>query len=546
MIVHTSIEGRPATVAYLHSDWSFATEDTADLVKVIFDDDGEVMFLMPAAKVTTDKGEWNEELHPRGQPENAGQFTSGAGGGGGSSGEGAAPARGARATPAPAPAPKQNRRVSERAVEAGFEPPEVPVASEQEAPKVKISGTNPAAHPAKISPSVTSTNLKIADSENEYVPASVEQMAKKSLADKSAFRANAVLFRNAAAYPMLRPDEVAPLPREEGEEKDAYELRDAHHVVRAVIDRIKEDMRFLIDQASDAQLGAIHWYRGANSMIRQQATHYGLNYAAVAGVFASLSPTKDWDENVYIAKSMIDIFHTKQTTDWDAHMEAEASRIWKPKDRAMVALIRDKTIAQLLEGPQGDKEKAAWTAAKANKEDLVGMWIRTYEQTYGDPTQPLDREQPPQLDPEHPEPPFKHERGYRAFNPDGTLGDFRRNKDGSKATLSQQSIGFMGDAVTAMRSGGDRNIISGAMGQVHKVRSFYNNLVDPEGTDGDVTIDTHAIGAAFIHYKPPEAVAHGLANNLDVSRPARGLAGSGQQQWHRFLRHLWYHRRCLP
>ena len=50
------------------------------------------------------------------------------------------------------------------------------------------------------------------------------------------------------------------------------------------------------------------------------------------------------------------------------------------------------------------------------------------------------------------------------------------------------------------------------MGNAHKVRNFYNNIVDPNGTMGDVTIDTHAIGASF--FRPMAAttleVNHGL------------------------------------
>jgi hypothetical protein len=38
------------------------------------------------------------------------------------------------------------------------------------------------------------------------------------------------------------------------------------------------------------------------------------------------------------------------------------------------------------------------------------------------------------------------------------------------------------------------------MGKSHKVRSFFNNIADPNNTSGDVTIDTHAVAAA--HLKP--------------------------------------------
>ena len=43
------------------------------------------------------------------------------------------------------------------------------------------------------------------------------------------------------------------------------------------------------------------------------------------------------------------------------------------------------------------------------------------------------------------------------------------------------------DAVKALESGGNREVISEAMGKQHKVRSFYNNILDPHSPNGDVT-----------------------------------------------------------
>ena len=43
-----------------------------------------------------------------------------------------------------------------------------------------------------------------------------------------------------------------------------------------------------------------------------------------------------------------------------------------------------------------------------------------------------------------------------------------------------------------MESKGNLAIISDALGEKHKVRSFYNNIVAPQAPNGDVTVDTHA------------------------------------------------------
>ena len=54
-------------------------------------------------------------------------------------------------------------------------------------------------------------------------------------------------------------------------------------------------------------------------------------------------------------------------------------------------------------------------------------------------------------------------------------------------------------AIEALRSHGDANIISEAVGDKHKVRSFYNNMLDPNSPNEDTTVDTHAGGAAWMY-----------------------------------------------
>lgn len=55
MIEHTTVNGRPATVAYLKGEFEPCTQAEAELVKVIFEDErGGVMFLTPVKEGTPD------------------------------------------------------------------------------------------------------------------------------------------------------------------------------------------------------------------------------------------------------------------------------------------------------------------------------------------------------------------------------------------------------------------------------------------------------------------------------------------------------------
>jgi hypothetical protein len=72
------------------------------------------------------------------------------------------------------------------------------------------------------------------------------------------------------------------------------------------------------------------------------------------------------------------------------------------------------------------------------------------------------------------------------------------------------------------------------MGEGHKIRNFYNNIINPWSERGHTTIDTHAVGAA--HLKPYSQedmeVAHnfGSGNKAGTPSPAKhagtGLKGS--------------------
>jgi len=45
---------------------------------------------------------------------------------------------------------------------------------------------------------------------------------------------------------------------------------------------------------------------------------------------------------------------------------------------------------------------------------------------------------------------------------------------------------------------GTESNITKTLGDAHKIRSFYNNIVAPQAEDGSVTMDTHATGAALL------------------------------------------------
>ena len=97
------------------------------------------------------------------------------------------------------------------------------------------------------------------------------------------------------------------------------------------------------------------------------------------------------------------------------------------------------------------------------------------------------------------------------------MGDFVLTDDGVNARAAWNSNVMIKNAIIALESNGDKAIISGALGDAHKVRSFYNNIVDPNSKNGDVTIDTHAVAAATLR---PVGGKHTIVNHNFGTAPS--------------------------
>lgn len=286
-----------------------------------------------------------------------------------------------------------------------------------------------AEHPATIA----SRNPTAVGAKAEYGQPDLASMRL----DPKRFDHNIGLFRNAEFYPNFR----------------AQDLRGSTtKAADAVVAELKDNLKFLYSFA-DKQTQV--WYDGARALVDDRAKLWGFNDASVAGVYAALSPTKDWDQNVHIADMLMETYRTQQGTRWTPEMDKKSKTLWSAQNQRVVDLVRGKTLGELTSAA----EKA--------------LWIRTYDETHNNPS-------------------------YRVVKPNGALGPPKLNRDGTRAKVVWQSLPAISNAVKALEANGNRDVISAAMGNAHKVRSFYNNILDPHSANGDVTIDTHAVGAALL------------------------------------------------
>jgi len=240
------------------------------------------------------------------------------------------------------------------------------------------------------------------------------------------------------AYPNMTEAEAA-LPTEEASE--------------AFINHAKNNLLFVFDQVPEqTRQRSKLWYKGANAIANRLADKYDIPDSSVSGVLAALSPQKDWYMNVSLGERTIDILASQRDTKFTKEM-MEYKGGWLKE--SMLDSIVGKTLGE-LELPA---EKA--------------IWLRIYDEVYND-------------------------RSHRIVSPEGDFLEIATNADGKPKGTGWGSITEISKAVSAFESGGGKEILTPLMGSKHKVRSFYNNILDPDGPNGDVTIDTHAVAAALL------------------------------------------------
>jgi len=220
-------------------------------------------------------------------------------------------------------------------------------------------------------------------------------------------------------------------------------------VIRDFMNFVEANLLWLFDQVPEETRNRSRlWYDGGNALAVRWGERFGVPPRAVAAVIASLSPQKDWYQNVSLAERILDITSHKGDHVFDEQMAETARRIYdKPAYAPGLDAISGKSLNEV--------------DVRVHR----AMWVRIYDETY-------------------------NPRGFRITTPEG---DFIGEATGKVSWGSNVEIA----KALAVLADTSRENISGNMGGKHKVRSFYNNLIAPND-GGDVTIDTHAVAAALL------------------------------------------------
>jgi predicted GNAT family acetyltransferase len=236
-------------------------------------------------------------------------------------------------------------------------------------------------------------------------------------------------------------------------------VKDPKKVLDKFVDHAKENLKDLYNQVPpERQQANMKWYDSAHDMVSKMADKFGKTTRQLAGVVAAMSPQKDWDQNVSLAERVNDAYHTKQDLVTTPEMLQKGAEIGaRPTGKAFAGLypkLEGKTFAQLTD----PLERSAW--------------IRLYDEAH-------------------------NPRDYQSIDPATGLGRGTvKGMTGEPKKVGWGSLNEIGKALSILDDGSRENI-NASLGDGHKVRNFYNNILDPNNPAGHVTIDTHAVAAAL-------------------------------------------------
>lgn len=248
--------------------------------------------------------------------------------------------------------------------------------------------------------------------------------------------------------------------------------------VNEFVDQLRSNLEWLYNQIpKDVSDNTKQWYNGARRIAEESADQHGIETRQAAGATASLSPQKDWDMNVSLLKRVLDTHFNRGD---------------EVTSQAMLDKAND-----IAEASDEHKRKNALKAGKVFVPDPDDGFKRAKRiltgKAYNDLTDPYEKAMFSRLYDE-----VNNPREYEKINPDGSVKGLALNDNGKPGKVAWGSLNEAAKAISILEDG-SRDNISDQLGNAHKVRNFYNNILLPNTNPfEDVTVDTHAVAAALL------------------------------------------------
>ena len=264
-------------------------------------------------------------------------------------------------------------------------------------------------------------------------------------------------------------------------------IRGVDNQVDAVVKELTDNLLSVYEGVpEDIRNVSKEWYVGANRLANEIAEANDISTESASGVLAALSPQKDWYQNASLAERVASIHKLAQGN----YNRADPEHIAKLKE--------------IYSKPQYAEDVEAVSKLPYEKltSEQKAMFVRSYDQAFND-------------------------RSYDIISPSGDRVGKATKKDGTLGTAAWGSNKEISKAIEVLEDPSIENI-SRQMGQMHKVRNFYNNIADPFSERGDVTIDTHAVAADLMEPLSgnSQQVLHNFGGTGSASSSMTGAQGT--------------------
>ena len=263
--------------------------------------------------------------------------------------------------------------------------------------------------------------------------------------------------------------------------------KDPKELISMVQGRMEDNLNFTLNRHREESLNKeIHerspqWYSSASKMNKGFAKNEGVREDTAHSVTAALSPQTPWQTNASMSERIIHTYKQKRHLPFSPEMGSFVDKI---------------TSMSTVDGKISDLQRHMSEIRGKGYNELPTLehkaaWIRAHDEAH-------------------------HSQSYREPLPDGGFSkDFMKNQDGKPTKMQWGNPSNIAKALSVLESEdkmkSDKShtedhhlgVISTAVGENPKVRSFYNNMSQPDapptaaGEMPDVTTDIHTSADAY-------------------------------------------------
>ena len=281
--------------------------------------------------------------------------------------------------------------------------------------------------------------------------------------------------------------------------KTATTVEQAQEIYDVFVREVADNLNYLMAEFKPEyrEISTL-WYDGANAIANDFAAQFGVSAEQAAGIIAAMSPQKDWYQNVRLAEMVLMAYKdnpvmTKEMVDYQKGVNEKGLYSGaKSAGKKLKLAQKEYSESRTKANKEAIEEAKVKLQEAIEKADAVITMLNKY---IGKNLNDVPAAVQPYMVRTYHE--VNTTKDYNIVAPDGSVQGVAKKNNGAKAKVAWGSYSEIGKAV-AIKNDGSQENITRSLGEMHKIRNFYNNIIDPMSNDGDVTMDTHAIAAALL------------------------------------------------